>query len=38
MRAPKVTRNEDIIIGNIPKEPFVGAHLKPRMIFFRPIL
>ena len=38
MSAPKVTRNEEIIIGKIPKEPFVGAHLKPKMIFFSPTL
>jgi hypothetical protein len=38
MSAPKVTRNEDTIIGKIPNDPFVGAHLKPKMIFFRPIL
>jgi len=36
--APNVTRNDDTIMGNIPNEPFVGAHLKPKMIFLRPTL
>ena len=36
--APKVTRNEETIMGKIPNEPFVGAHLKPKIMFFSPIL
>ena len=38
MSAPNVTRKEETIIGKIPKEPFVGAHLKPKIIFFSPTL
>jgi len=25
-------------MGNMPKDPFVGAHLKPNIIFFSPTL
>jgi hypothetical protein len=30
--------HEETIMGNMPKEPLVGAHVKPRMICFTPTL
>lgn len=38
IRAPKVTKKEETIIGKIPNDPFVGAHLKPPMMFPTPTL
>ena len=35
-RAPIVTRKDETIMGKMPKEPFVGAHLKPPMILLQP--
>ena len=36
MRAPIVTRKDETIMGKMPKEPFVGAHLKPPIILLNP--
>jgi hypothetical protein len=30
--------HEDTIMGNMPNEPLVGAHLKPRMMCLTPTL
>src|SRR5664280_2401593 len=34
--APAVTKKDETIMGKMPKEPLVGAHLKPKMMLLKP--